>query len=134
MRMLALRAACLIPAVAAAVRVAGIRRVVGSVLTTPRGGRLDDRRAAAIARAVHRAARLSPIAVSCLTRALVIARLLTREGLQARITVGVSRAPFAAHAWVEHGAQLLSGASPARDYASLCTVDAGDAPAFVPVR
>ena len=132
--MLVLRASCLIPVVAIALRVAGIRRVARVMLTAPRGAHLDDRRAALIGRAVHRAARIWPVPPSCLTRAIVIARLLSREGLHARITVGVSRAPFAAHAWIEHGALRLAGASPARRYASLCAVDAGEAPVFVTVR
>lgn len=132
--MLVLRAALLMPVVAAAVRVAGIRRVARAVLTAPRAPRLDERRAAEIGRAVHRAARLSPVPPTCLTRAMVIARLLSRDGLHARITVGVSRAPFAAHAWIEHGELMLAGASPDRDYASLFTVDAGEAPDLVPVR
>lgn len=131
---LSMRAAILIPVIAVVVRVAGIRHAAGAVLTMPRGVRgvrplrIDEARAARIARAVHRVARVLP--ASCLTRAAVIGRLLTREGLEASITVGVARAPFAAHAWVEHGSLMLAGASPARDYAPLCRIDAGPSPVF----
>ncbi len=131
---LVLRAAWLIPIVAIAVRVIGIRPVARAVLTLPRAARLDERRAPQIGRAVHQAARIWPVPASCLTRATVIGRILSREGLDARITIGVSRAPFAAHAWVEHGPVMLAGGAPTRDYASLCTIDAGDAPTFVSVR
>ena len=52
------------------------------------------------------------------------------EGLEARLTIGVSRAPFEAHAWLEHGTRVLAGDAPARDYAPLCRIDAATAPVF----
>lgn len=130
MILLTMRAAVLLPVVACALRVAGVRAIARASLTTSRGVRIDEGRAAAIARAVHRAARLSIVRPSCLTRAAVIGRLLSREGLDARLTIGVSRDPFAAHAWLEHGGLMLAGESPARTYAPLCCIDAGPAPVF----
>lgn len=114
--------------VALAVRAAGLRRVARRQLTASGGVRVDEARAVVIARAVHRAARVCR--PSCLTRALTIGRLLSREGLEARLTIGVSPAPFAAHAWLEHGTRVLAGDAPGRGYAPLCRIDAGVAPVF----
>lgn len=125
-----LRAAMLLPAVALALRVAGFRRVAPRYLAARRGVRVDEPRAAAIARTVHRAARVCRPSPSCLTRAIAIGYLLSREGLEARVTIGVAPDPFAAHAWLEHGALMLAGAAPARTYSPLCRIEAGAAPAF----
>ena len=110
---LTVRAACLLPAVALALRFAGFRRVAPRQLASPRGVRVDEARAAAIAAAVHRASRVFRPAPSCLTRAITIGCLLSREGLEARVTIGVAPDPFAAHAWLEHGSLMLAGAAPA---------------------
>ncbi|MDQ3170650.1 MAG: lasso peptide biosynthesis B2 protein [Acidobacteriota bacterium] len=128
-----LRAAVLLPAVALALRVAGFRRVAPRYLAAGGGVRVDEPRAAAIARAVHRAARVYRPSPSCLTRAIAIGSLLSREGLEARVTIGVAPDPFAAHAWLEHGSLMLAGAAPARTYAPLCRIEAGAAPAFTAV-
>lgn len=122
------RALVSLPLVALAVRAAGMRRVVRRQLSAPGSLRIDERRAAAIAAAVHRASRVCRPSPSCLTRALTIARLLAREGLEARLTIGVSHAPFEAHAWLDHGTRTLAGDAPARDYAPLCRADAGASP------
>lgn len=128
--LLTLRAAVSLPLVACAVRAAGVRRVAARQLTAAGGVRVDEARAALVARAVHRAARVCRPSPSCLTRALTIGRLLSREGLEARLTIGVSREPFGAHAWLEHGALVLAGDAPSRAYAPLCRIDAGAAPVF----
>lgn len=130
---LTLRAACLLPAVALALRFAGFRRVAPKQLASLRGVRVDEDRAAVIAAAVHRAARVFGQAPSCLTRAITIGGLLSREGLEARMTIGVAPDPFAAHAWLEHGSLMLAGAAPSRTYAPLCRIEAGAAPAFTAV-
>lgn len=132
MRLLTARALVLLPFIALAVRACGMRRVALRQLTARRGVRVDEARAAIVARAVHRAARVCRPSPSCLTRALTIARLLAREGLEVRLTIGVSRAPFEAHAWLEHGTRVLAGDAPSRDYAPLCRIDAGASPVFVP--
>lgn len=128
---LTLAAAVLLPWTAAALRLAGVRRVAPRGMAAPGGVRLDAARAAAIATAVHRAARIWRS--SCLTRAVTIARLLSREGLDARLTIGVSSEPFAAHAWLEHGTLVLAGDAPGRAYAPLCRIDAGADPVFIPL-
>lgn len=128
MNLLTARALVLLPLIAVAVRAGGMRRVARRQLTHAGAVRVDEARAAAIARAVHRAARVAR--PSCLTRALTIGRLLTHEGLEARLTIGVSRAPFEAHAWLEHGTRVLAGDAPARGYAPLWRIEAGRAPVF----
>lgn len=128
--MLTVRALVLLPCIALALRARGLRRVARRQLLAGGGVRIDHARAAVIARAVHRAARVCRPSPSCLTRALTIARLLSREGLEARLTLGVSRAPFDAHAWLAHGTRVLAGDAPPRDYAPLCRIDAGPAPVF----
>lgn len=59
----------------------------------------DGRRAA---RLVNAAARLNPFPHTCLTRSIVLARLLRRRGAAAEIRIGVLRdGNSLAHAWVE---------------------------------
>ena len=55
------------------------------------------------ARLVNAAARFNPFPATCLTRSIVLARMLQRRGLAAEIRIGVcrDRSPVAAHAWVE---------------------------------
>ena len=132
MILLTARAFVLLPVVALAVRARGLRRVARRQLAAQGGMRVDEARAATLARAVHRAARVCRPSPSCLTRALTIARLLSREGLEARLTIGVSRAPFEAHAWLAHGTRVLAGDAPSREYAPLCRIDAAPAPVFTP--
>ena len=130
MMRLTVRAALLLPALALVLRAGGFRRVAPRYLAARHGVRVDETRAAAIARAVHRAARFCRPSPSCLTRAITIGYLLSREGLEARLTIGVAPEPFAAHAWLEHASLILAGAAPARHYAPLCRIEAGAAPAF----
>ena len=62
-------------------------------------GAADGRRAA---RLVNAAARYSPFPATCLTRSIVLARLLRRRGAAAEIRIGVLRhGTSLAHAWVE---------------------------------
>ncbi len=59
----------------------------------------EGRRAA---RLVNAAARYSPFRATCLTRSIVLARLLRRRGAAAEIRIGVLRdGNSLAHAWVE---------------------------------
>lgn len=96
----------------------------------------DDARARRIALAVHRAARVVRPRPSCLARALAAGRLLARERLDARVIIGVTpgsgvAAAFAAHAWLMHGALVLSGAEADRVYTPLCAIDASARPVFI---
>jgi hypothetical protein len=55
-----------------------------------------------LARAVVRVLRLVPTDSRCLMRSLVLARMLARRGVYAKVVIGVRPEPsFAAHAWVE---------------------------------
>jgi hypothetical protein len=55
--------------------------------------------------AVARTLAVVPGDTRCLTRSLVLTRLLARRGIPAKLVIGVRASPsFLAHAWVEHGA------------------------------
>jgi len=59
--------------------------------------------------AVRTAARVVPRA-TCLTRALALRHLLSREGHPSSVQIGVAMEPgrrFVAHAWVEHDGDIL---------------------------
>lgn len=132
--MLTLHALRVLVTTAMALRVMPCRDLAERRLQAPRGARLDPARAAVIARALNRAARI--VRPTCLTRALAGAHLLAREGLAARVTIGVASGgagprAFAAHAWLAHGGLALSGQHPGRAYAPLCSVDAAPHPVFV---
>ena len=53
--------------------------------------------------AVSRTLRLAPGDTRCLTRSLVLTRLLARRGIASTLVIGTRTKPvFLAHAWVEH--------------------------------
>lgn len=78
----------------------------------PRAGRQPDPAAIAdVAWAVATAARL-PWLSNCLAEALAAQALLARQGLPARLVLGVARAeatPLLAHAWLECDGQVVVG-------------------------
>jgi len=113
-RGLLVRAWLLLCLVAPGLQVVGLRRTEGA--WTPgagaRASRHDIDEAQAVARLVHAAANRNPFRPNCLARALVLVRLLRRQGFAAELRIGVA-APggaFAAHAWVEHGGVALAEA------------------------
>ena len=60
---------------------------------------------------------------SCLTRSLVLCRLLVRRGVDAHLVLGVDarHGQFAAHAWVEHGGRTVhADRDTAGRFAELC--------------
>ena len=67
------------------------------------------------------ARRHSPIRATCLTEALVLARLLRAEGVEATVRIGVARQQgrLRAHAWVEHGGQAVVDSRELTSYAPL---------------
>jgi hypothetical protein len=71
----------------------------------------DPERAAEL---VEAAARHHLLSTTCLTRALVLCRLLRRRGQDARLVVGCARPEgrFEAHAWVAYGSQAVAAAGP----------------------
>lgn len=120
------------------VRTRGGQHTARRGLRTPAPARHDAARARTIALATHRAARLLRPSPSCLSRALAAGRLLSSEGLEARVTLGVAGAAdgagaFAAHAWLAHGPLVLSGEPTARRYTPLCAIETSADPAFVPL-
>jgi len=136
MIVLTLRALFWLAASAAAVRARGGQRIARRWLRTAGPARIDAARARTIAHATHRASRLLRPVPSCLTRALAGGRLLSSEGLEARITLGVAgeaagAGGFAAHAWLAHGSTVLSGQATARTYTPLCAIETSADPAFV---
>lgn len=115
-----------LPTVWLVLRVLPARRLLATPLAGAAEGtlRCEDRVTAAreAARLVHAAARLSPFPSTCLTRSIVLSRLLRRRGLAAEIRIGVRRGdgPFAAHAWVEvDGEPVNDGADVADRHAVL---------------
>ena len=72
------------------------------------------------------ARRYSPLPSTCLKDALVLARMLRAEGLDAAVKIGVARGDggLRAHAWVEHrGAPLLQSADGGTYTALLAATD-----------
>ncbi len=69
----------------------------------------DHLAAARLGYAVSQILRRLPAKSPCLTRSLVLMRLMARRGLEGSLVLGVAHGgEFAAHAWVEHaGAPLL---------------------------
>ena len=56
--------------------------------------------------AVARTLALLPGDTRCLARSLVLIRLLSTRGIQAKLVIGTrTGSPFLAHAWVEHAGQ-----------------------------
>jgi len=53
------------------------------------------------------------VRTTCLTQALVLARVLRREGVEARVCFGVARntGGLKAHAWLEHRGRVIFGSS-----------------------
>ena len=76
---------------------------------------LAEIRVSRLAWAIEAAARRIP-AASCLTQALAFQYLMARAGRQAEVHIGVALAAngdaprgFEAHAWVEHGGDIILG-------------------------
>jgi hypothetical protein len=121
-RRLLIRAWFLLPLVAAGLRLLGLRRMLA--LLRPAGvraspGQHDLAAASAVAGIVNRAANWSLARASCLTRSLVLVRLLQKAGLEADLRIGVRKPKggFEAHAWVEHqGVALTEPGAPGDRY------------------
>lgn len=57
---------------------------------------------------IERVFQIIPGDTRCLTRSLVLLRMLSRRGIEASVVLGVRPSPeFGAHAWVEHAGQPL---------------------------
>jgi hypothetical protein len=70
--------------------------------TVPATARVRIEEAHRLGRAVARTLAFVPGDTRCLVRSLVLARLLARRGIPAKLVIGTRAAPdFLAHAWVE---------------------------------
>jgi hypothetical protein len=59
-----------------------------------------------LGQAVQRTLRLAPGDTRCLTRSLVLTRVLARRGISSQLVIGARTKPsFQAHAWVEQAGQ-----------------------------
>jgi hypothetical protein len=59
-----------------------------------------------LGQAVQRTLRLAPGDTRCLTRSLVLTRILARRGISSTLVIGARAKPrFQAHAWVEQAGQ-----------------------------
>lgn len=77
--------------------------------------------------AVETTSRLVPRA-TCLTQALAARVLLAREGHASRVRLGVARmgkGDFKAHAWLEHGGQVVIGGAGMTGLTPLPTTEGG---------
>jgi hypothetical protein len=116
----------LLPLAGLSLRLAGLRRTCAWLHGLDRGGlcRVDggQERVRSVARMVDIAARQLPYRPACLQCALVLWALLVRQGLDARLIIGVAKpgGAFAAHAWVElDHAVLNDDAQVRRHYAPI---------------
>lgn len=122
-RRLLVRAALWLLAVDVGLRTLGfsrLRRLLARGL--PSGPAADERSPAVrsaeaerVARLVAAAARHHLYPVKCLTRSLVLWRLLALRGLPSELRIGVRKEErtLLAHAWVEHGGARLEAGVPA---------------------
>ena len=107
--------ALLLTAIAAGLRLFGFKRVYRQLAgldgaeALPLDGEEERERVARTAQRVRRAAAPLPYA-TCLSRSLALWWLLLRQGIYSELRVGVRKneGNFEAHAWVEHGGQVLS--------------------------
>lgn len=110
-RHLFLTAALLLPAVALALRLVGLKRSQAALARLVPMGRpaAAPGRAAAAARMVLAASRYAPCRADCLRRSLVLWWLLRRAGFPAELRIGVRKrdGQLEAHAWVESGGLTL---------------------------
>lgn len=108
-----LAAALLLPLAGAALHVVNVRRLMPAP-----GGAICGESSLELARAVSRASAHGIYAGNCLSRSIVLARLLSARGLASEIHFGArtSEGRFEAHAWVTHGGVPLNDAG---EYAEL---------------
>lgn len=117
---LLLRSFALLPIVALSLRLFGFRRTQALLAPplSPAGARPAGDAAALqvrifrTARMVRAAAHHAPLRPTCLAESLTLWRLLRRQGLEARLRIGVRKVArrFEAHAWVEQAGVALNDA------------------------
>jgi hypothetical protein len=87
----------------------GVRAELTLTETPPRHTAADE--IAATCEAVALATCFYWKSVLCLQRSVVLARLLRRRGVSARLVIGYRPLPFMAHAWVEVDGQIVNDSS-----------------------
>ncbi len=105
-----------------ALRIASIQRMRGWAGDVAPGAIAMDR----IVWSVRTAARRLP-GCTCLVSALALQRLLSRNGHESELHIGVARQGerFAAHAWVTHDERILIGEIDGEPYAPLLAWKSG---------
>ncbi len=71
------------------------------------------------ARAIVSVSVRGPLTFTCLEQGLALVSLLALRQMPGRLVIGVSRAPFVAHAWVECDGRILLGESAKHDVTPL---------------
>jgi hypothetical protein len=127
-----LRAAILLPVIAASLRLRGLRATHGTLgrfLSTPNVSdlRFDGivRDASRIARMVHTAARYGLVRPTCLEKSLALWWFLGRRGIASSLRIGTRKnaGKLEAHAWIECGGSTLNETGEALpDYAPFDSV------------
>ena len=80
---------------------------------------------------VEVAARYSPLSATCLTKALVLSRILGGRGIVSTLRIGIARhdgASLTAHAWLERNGEVILGQQEAARHAPLLGATFGDRP------
>jgi len=82
-----------------------------------------------LAYCVEVAARYHVLQFSCLQKALVLYRLLHRQGIAVELVIGVRKADerLAAHAWLAYHGRVIGGGPAVDCYAPLHSCDSGEA-------
>ncbi len=112
-RWLLLKALVLLPAARRALRSGALRylRRTASGGEAPQGHALEE--AQRVAKLVGAAARHGPWRPTCLEQSVVLLWLLDRQGIPARLRIGVRKqdVELEAHAWIESGGVVLNDAA-----------------------
>lgn len=114
-----------LPLVAAGVRLLGYQRMrrllAGAEARSKRNSESHRAEAERVARAVGRAARHGLVRGPCLSRALLLWRMLNRRGIRAEIRFGVRAGAVVmeAHAWVEQDGVSLDDGFEEHEFADL---------------
>ncbi len=121
-RLLLIQAVILLPVLALAVNIGGLRRTrvfLERLAPEPASevSKEQIEQAATIARLVRIAARYNQPWTKCLSRSLALWWLLRRHSIASNLHIGVRReqGKFEAHAWVECQATILNDSSEVRD-------------------
>jgi len=120
-RRLLLATLAILPAVAGAIRLFGLRRICqalsGSAAVKPGACAEDAAEAQAVCRLVEIAARRGAGRPTCLARSVTLRWLLLRRGIDSTLRIGVRTLAgcIEAHAWVEQAGRVLNDTEDVRE-------------------